>query len=486
MADGYIQVVSNMRYSESTGFGWSSGSAYALSRGGDPLTRDYNYTREAVFSVDLPNGEYEVAVTQGEALIAHDQMGLYLEGVQVDTVDTAAYEFVRTVHQVSISDGQLNLGLKDLGGSNVYALINALDVLYLGPDVNGPSVTATDPSGSVKGPIDGITVTFSEPIDANSFTLDDVLSLQGPSGAITPTAINQVAPGDFEILFDPQNTDGTYSLVIGADVTDIAGNPLDQDGDGVSGEAVDDQFAMSFVLEAGPELVAQLDFGTTYSPVALDHTRVSSSTRYDAAKGYGWLEGSVYSLNRGGNALTGDLNYTVDATFAFDLPSGEYEITITQGEAIIPHDEMAIFLEGVNVDIVASAKYQYVTNTYTTEVVDGQLTLRLVDLGGSNAWAVINALQIARVVGPSSANSLAIPASGDSDDGQADDESPLVPMNGVASSLPKAKASVGSLNASDRVSLFDAVMAQLGEETEEEAGAVDASVARNLESGLGG
>ena len=72
------------------------------------------------------------------------------------------------------------------------------------------------------------------------------------------------------------------------------------------------------------------------------------------------------------------------------------------------------------------------------------------------------------------------------DDGQADDESPLVPMHGVASSLPKAKASAGSLNAADRIGLFDAVMAQLGEETEEEEGDVDASVARNLKSGLDG
>jgi subtilisin family serine protease/fibronectin type 3 domain-containing protein len=489
VADGYIQVVSNMRYSESTGFGWSSGSAYALSRGGDPLTRDYNYMREAVFSLDLPNGEYEVALTQGEALVAHDQMAIYLEGVHVDTVDTAAYEFVKSVYQVSISDGQLNVGLKDLGGSNVYALINALDVLYLGPDVNGPSVTATDPSGSVKGPIDAITLTFSEPIDATTFTLDDVLSLQGPAGAITPTAINQVAPGDFEILFDPQNTDGTYSLVIGPEVTDIAGNPLDQDGDGSSGEPIEDQFTLSFALEAGPELVAQLDFGTTFSPVALDYTRVSSSNRYDAATGYGWLEGSVYSLNRGGDTLTGDLNYTVDATFAYDLPSGEYEITITQGEAIIPHDEMAIFLEGVNVDVVASDKYQYVTNTYTTEVLDGQLTLRLVDLGGSNAWAVINALKIARVVGSTSVTSLAMPPNDSVDDDQAEDGGSLLSANEpIATSLPKAKAAavVGSTNASNRVGLFDAVMAQLGGETEEEDSGVDASLAPDLKPGLGG
>jgi hypothetical protein len=187
--------------------------------------------------------------------------------------------------------------------------------------------------------------------------------------------------------------------------------------------------------------------------------------------------------------LTGDLNYTVDATFAYDLPSGEYEITITQGEAIIPHDEMAIFLEGVNVDVVASDKYQYVTNTYTTEILDGQLTLRLVDLGGSNAWAVINALKIARVVDSNSATALAIPPSDDVDDDQVDDGGLLLPASGqIASSVPKARAAVGagSLNQSNRVERFDAVMAQLGEETEEEASVVESSVALDLKAGVGG
>ena len=47
--------------------------------------------------------------------------------------------------------------------------------------------------------------------------------------------------------------------------------------------------------------------------------------------GYGWQAGSVYSLSWGGDPLTRDLNYTVDATYAYDLPSGQYELTLTLG-----------------------------------------------------------------------------------------------------------------------------------------------------------
>jgi subtilisin family serine protease/fibronectin type 3 domain-containing protein len=464
VADGYIQVTTSMRYDESVGFGWSSGSVYSLSRGGEPLTQDVNYTRDAVFSVDLPNGEYDVAVTLGEALIAHNLMGVFLEGVHVDTVDTAAYQFVKSSHRISISDGQLNLGLKDLGGSDVWVMVNALDILYVGPDLSGPSVTSSVPDGATTGPIDRVTVTFNEPIDAASFTLDDIVSLDGPNGAIVPISVNQFAPGQFEIAFDPQNEGGSYVLVLAPSISDIAGNFMDQDGDGIAGESSDDQFVLTFTVEPGPELVALIDFGTTLSPIAEGYTRITSSDRYSASVGYGWQTGSVYSLNRGGDALTRDLNYTADATFAFDLPNGQYEVTVIQGEALISHDLMAIHLEGIQVDTVSTAAYQFLTNTYTAEVTDGQLTLRLRDTGGSNVWAVINGLQIARSIGSQSAsNAMAVlPLSG-GDQSIADDDS-AADASVEVNHTPKAKVKGVGAFAVDpaRVDVHDEVMALLG------------------------
>lgn len=469
VADGYERVHNYQRYSESTGFGWSSGSVYSLSRGGDPLTQDGNYTRDAVFSVDLPNGEYDVTVTLGEALIAHDLMGVFLEGVQVDTVSTAAYEFIANTHRISISDGQLNLGLRDLGGSNIWVMINALDILYVGPDLNGPSVTSTDVVGNVEGPVDRVTLTFSEPIDPTSFTLDDVVLLEGPHGSIDPVAINQVAPGEFEVTFAPQNDQGDYQLVVGPAIRDIAGNWMDQDGDGIQGEPNDDRFAVAFSVQPGPELIAQFDFGTTLSPVAEGYTRVTSSDRYSEAVGFGWSEGSVYSLSRGGDDLSRDLNYTRDATFVFDLPNGDYEISITQGEALISHDQMAIYLEGVQVDTVSTQAYEFVTNTYLAQVNDGQLSLRLRDLGGSNAYAVINGLQIARAVGSGATSiaSLLPPASGDDAEpsaraGQANEGEPVQRATAEAEPPKKLGASNAASRRSASAGLIDAVLAQYG------------------------
>ena len=161
-----------------------------------------------------------------------------------------------------------------------------------------------------------MTLTFSEPIDGSSFTLADIVVFEGPDGPITPSGVNQVSPGEFEVTFDQRNVGGDYRLVLGSEITDVAGNFLDQDGDGIGGESPEDQFESIFTLVPGPDVVAKLDFGSTSSPVAVDYDRVTGSDRYNASVGYGWQVGSAYSMNRGGDALTRDLNYTADATFA--------------------------------------------------------------------------------------------------------------------------------------------------------------------------
>ena len=93
-------------------------------------------------------------------------------------------------------------------------------------------------------------------------------------------------------------------------------------------------------------MVGRYDFGTNLSPVAADYVRVTGTDAYDDQTGYGWQSGPVYSLNRGGDALTRDINYTMDGTFAVDLDNGEYDVTLTMGELLIAHDQMGVFLPG--------------------------------------------------------------------------------------------------------------------------------------------
>jgi hypothetical protein len=337
----------------------------------------------------------------GDNGMPHDQMGVYLEGVQFASVNTVnGQPFVGT-YRTSVSDGQLSLRLRDLGGSDPWVMINALDVIYAGPDLTGPYVLATNPSGAAVGPIDRIEIAFSEPIPDGSFTLEDVLSVEGPGGPITPTAVNRLTGNTFEVRFAAQNVAGTYRLLLGPGMSDVAGNPLDQDRDGVNGEAIDDRFEMTISLEAGPVYVARFDFGTATSPVAEGYTQLVHTQRYSAANGYGWLLGSVYSIKRSNqDPLTRDFNYTADATFALDLPNGEYDVRVTLGDNSLPHDLMGVYVEGTLVDTVTTAIAEFSVGTYRTSVSDGQLTLRLRDLGGSEPWVMINALDVIAVQEP--------------------------------------------------------------------------------------
>jgi hypothetical protein len=137
------------------------------------------------------------------------------------------------------------------------------------------------------------------------------------------------------------------------------------------------------------------DFGTSSSPVAAGYTRVTDNTNFSTSLGYGWVSGIVKSRDRGtSDPLTRDFNYTTGATFGVNLPNGTYKVTLTSGDATAAHDQEAIYLEGNQVDLIGTAAGQFVVRTYTVTVSDGQLTLRLKDLGGSDKDAVINALTI--------------------------------------------------------------------------------------------
>jgi len=79
------------------------------------------------------------------------------------------------------------------------------------------------------------------------------------------------------------------------------------------------------------------------------------------------------------------------------VANGTYTVTLTSGIATATRDKMAISLEGNLVESNITTKAgQFVQKTYTVQVTDGQLTVRLQDLGGRDPYAVINALTLTR------------------------------------------------------------------------------------------
>ena len=139
----------------------------------------------------------------------------------------------------------------------------------------------------------------------------------------------------------------------------------------------------------------RFDFGTATSPVEPDYTGVAHNTTYSGARGYGWAAGTIDSRNRSaGTALSRDLNFGAEGTFLVDVPNGIYDVTVISGDAASAHDQAGIFLEGTQLDTITTAKNQWVARVYHVAVADGQLTLLLRDLGGSDKFFAVNALTV--------------------------------------------------------------------------------------------
>ena len=103
-------------FTSGLGYGWTAGTRSSLDRGiGSDLTRDFVFSADMTFAVNIANGTYAVTIMLGDAgPYAHDLQGVYLEGTQVDSVSTAAGQVVTKTYTVTVSDGQLNLRLLDL------------------------------------------------------------------------------------------------------------------------------------------------------------------------------------------------------------------------------------------------------------------------------------------------------------------------------------------------------------------------------------
>ena len=152
---------------------------------------------------------------------------------------------------------------QDVGTLNRWALVIESAVDY------GPRVVSHQPAADVGGPVSSVRVTFSEAIDATSFTLADIRRLDGPAGAITPTGVTAVAGSGntrFDVAFPAQSTPGSYGLVLGPYITDATGHNMDQDRDLVCGEqgadptraeVGDDQYLAAFTIVL-PDLAGSL------------------------------------------------------------------------------------------------------------------------------------------------------------------------------------------------------------------------------------
>ena len=103
---GYERVHEKTKYTAELGYGWQLGKISRADRKtGSSLDRDVILTRDGTFVVDLLNGSYSVTLRLGDlGTSTHDAMGIFLEGIQVDTVTTAPRTVVPQTYPVTVSD----------------------------------------------------------------------------------------------------------------------------------------------------------------------------------------------------------------------------------------------------------------------------------------------------------------------------------------------------------------------------------------------
>jgi subtilase family serine protease len=106
-------------------------------------------------------------------------------------------------------------------------------------DRDGPRLVSMTPSGALSNAVDRVDLTFNKAINGATFDASDVV-LTGPSGALA-TSVQATGTNTFRLNFITLAA-GDYTLQVGPDITDLAGNRMNQDGDATNGEPTQDVF----------------------------------------------------------------------------------------------------------------------------------------------------------------------------------------------------------------------------------------------------
>ncbi|MCY2941986.1 MAG: S8 family serine peptidase, partial [Planctomycetota bacterium] len=161
--------------------------------------------------------------------------------------------------------GRLNIG-------------NALNGSTTNPppaDLNGAKILSSEAIGLNSGAITGFKVKFSEAIQVSTLTAANI-SVTSPSGSLLAVSgVTEVAGSnntEFTFNIPSSSAAGTYTLQVGPNVLDLAGNKMNQDGDNFNGELTQDVYSASYNLTSNSSFNF---YNTTVSNIR-DFTRTVS------------------------------------------------------------------------------------------------------------------------------------------------------------------------------------------------------------------
>lgn len=163
LESGYTRVTNSTLYSGGNGYGWDSSTGLSSSdtgAGQNNLKRDYvKGTADRTFKVDLANGFYDITITSGSASLAQDYVRFYdllssgAFGNIYNVVSTNSGSFDTFSKRVEVTDGKLDLGIRDFSPSGDQWFINSLEIQSAsGPDTSLATTRKLD-FGTASSPV---------------------------------------------------------------------------------------------------------------------------------------------------------------------------------------------------------------------------------------------------------------------------------------------------------------------------------------------
>ncbi len=210
----------------------------------------------------------------------------------------------------------------------------------------GPKIIGTNPQSEARHALSSIDVSFDEPILWSSVNAEQ-FALNGPAGVVAVANLTQPTPSSIRIHFAPQTQPGNYSLQVGPNIRDLAGNAMDQNGNGTGGETADVYSTnIELLVPAEPVILSQSPSGlinTAPQSITLQFSVPLDPTSARASSNSVLIHLGSNQVQGGGDdqqfAVTpeyvdGSLTLTLTpSSFPQGLPAGHYRLQIRSGEA---------------------------------------------------------------------------------------------------------------------------------------------------------
>lgn len=396
---GFTGVGPNDLYTPELGYGLDVAVNSRLRTGGDDLTNDFVLGNPFTFMADVPNGDYDVTVYSGDLLAGTSttKLAVALEGAAAGTIQSRQ-AVTEMTFRTTVADGQLTVGLSSPSGGGY---LNGIVIKAATPEP--PAAPASLAVVGIGASPVSVSLQWSAVTDAVYY---NVLRAEEDDGG---TSFAQIGRADTAAYADTSVAAGqSYSYK----VTAVNAAGLESEASAPVTAAVPEGYENPADAEPLPSgFPLKLDFGP--GEVADGYFGIRAPIGYTPELGYGFANPAlVYSGDSGtDDALKSDYLMPSGTDFNLDLPNGDYEVTVTAGDANSA-TETAVSVEGMTANKIAltsKAAGEYLVQSFQVALVDGQLNLTF-----SGAAPKLNGLVVAKLPDRASGEMPTVYIAGDS------------------------------------------------------------------------